>query len=184
MKKVLLSSILLAGLCFGASVDGNNAKINWTGFKFANKTGVKGSFSDVKFKFSKQNGSLAEILTGSTAKIDLKKVATGNPVSEENLTKGFFANFEGKDIRAKIESVMEGENQGTILLKVTMNKKSQLVPMQYTIENNTLVAKGMIDILSFKLDKALEGLKQACGELHEGYTWTQVEIGFELPIQQ
>lgn len=182
MKKVLFASLLSLSFCFGASLDTSKTQAYWAAFKYANKTAVKGTFKDIQFKFSNGNDIRGELL-GATAKIDVSKVSTGNPLSEENLTNGFFQKFNGKDIRVKIEQVIEGENQGTILARITMNKKSQLVPMQYEIKDNQLAAKGVIDVLSFKLDGALESLAKVCYDLHEGYTWSQVEVGFIIPLK-
>ncbi|MCE3047170.1 YceI family protein [Helicobacter kayseriensis] len=183
MKKIVLASILTIGACFGINLDTSKTQMYWEAYKLINKTPVKGSFSDVQYKFSKKSGISGSLL-GATAKIDLSKVVTGNPVSEENLTNSFFKKFEGKDIKVKIEQVIEGEDKGTILAKITMNKKSQLVPMQYEIKEGQLIAKGIFDVLSFKLDGALKQLAKACQDFHEGYTWSQVEVGFIIPVQQ
>lgn len=182
MKKVLLASLLSLSFCFGVSLDTSKIEAYWIGYKFTNKTPVKGTFNDMKFKFSNGDDIRTQLL-GATAMADVSKVSTGNPVSEENLTLGFFQKFNGKDIKVKIEQVIEGENQGTILAKITMNKKMQLIPMQYELKDNQLVAKGVIDVLSFKLDAALESIAQVCKDLHEGYTWSQVEIGFVVPLK-
>lgn len=182
MKKISLAFALFLSFCFGATLDTAQTQMYWEAYKLADKTAVKGSFADVKYKFGKKNGVSGKLL-GATATIDLKKIVTGNPVSENNLTLGFFQKFNEQNIKVKLEQVMEGENQGTILAKVTMNKKSQLVPMQYKIENGKLVAKGVIDILSFNLSEAFESLSKLCNELHDGHTWSQVEIGFAIPVK-
>lgn len=183
MKKVFLGALISMGLCFGASIDTSKIEMYWVGYKLANKTAVKGSFSNVSYKLKKKEGSIKEMLEGASAKITLSNLSVANPVAKKNLTEGFFSKFASPKIDVKIIQVMEGENQGTLLAKVSMNKKSQLIPMQYTITDGKLQAKGVIDILSFKLDKALESLIKVCGSLHQGYTWTQVEIGFSAPLQ-
>lgn len=183
MKKIILSALVSMGLCFGASIDASKIEMYWVGYKFANKVAVKGTFKDVVYKLKKNQGSVKDMLKGATATVTLSKLHTGNPASEKNLNEGFFSKFASPEISVKITQVMEGENQGTLLAKVTMNKKSQLIPMQYTIVDGKIQAKGVLDLLSFKLNKPLESLMKTCGELHKGYTWTQVEIGFSAPIQ-
>ncbi|MEE6566575.1 hypothetical protein VWM73_12145, partial [Campylobacter coli] len=42
------------------------------------------------------------------------------------------------------------ENKGVISARVTIDKKSTLVPLSYTIENNKFVAKGQLDLHAFK----------------------------------
>lgn len=183
MKKLFLSALVFMGLCFGASVDSSKIEMYWVGYKLANKTAVKGSFSDVAYKLKNQQGSIKDIFEGASAKIALSNLNVANPEAKKNLSEEFFSKFKTPEISVKIIQVMEGENQGTMLAKVSMNKKSQLIPMQYTINNGKIEVKGVLDMLSFKLDKALESLIKVCGKLHQGYTWTQVEIGFSAPLQ-
>lgn len=183
MKKLVLSALITMGLCFGASIDSSKIEMYWVGYKLANKTAVKGSFSDVAYKFKNKQGNLKEILEGASAKIKLSNLNVANPEAKKNLSEAFFSKFASPEIGVKIIQVIEGENQGTLLAKVSMNKKSVLVPMQYTITNGELQAKGVLDLLSFKLEGALQSLIKVCGKLHQGYTWTQVEIGFSAPLQ-
>lgn len=183
MKKMILGVFVAMGLCFGASVDSSKIEMYWVGYKLANKTPVKGSFSNVGYKFKKTQGNLKEIFEGASAKIALKNLNVANPEAKKNLSEAFFSKFASPEISVKIIQVMEGENQGTLLAKVSMNKKSVLVPMQYTITEGKLEAKGVLDLLSFKLEGALQSLIKVCGTLHQGYTWTQVEIGFSTPLQ-
>lgn len=182
MKKALMVSFLILGSCFGMNLDTSKTQMYWEAYKLANKTAVKGSFADVKYKFGKKSGISGQLL-GASAQIDLAKVVTGNPESEKNLTNEFFKKFVGKNIRVKIEKITEGDNQGILLAKISMNKKTQLVPMQYEIKEGILSASGVIDVLSFKLDSALEQLAKACSALHEGYTWSQVKVGFVIPVK-
>ncbi|WP_027326945.1 YceI family protein [Helicobacter pametensis] len=182
MKKIILASLLAMSYSLAANLDTNKIQMYWESYKTSLKVPVKGSFADIKYKFGKQDG-ISGALLGATAKINLGTVITGNPTSEQNLTQGFFQHFASKDIRVKIEQVMEGKDQGTLLAKITMNKKSQLIPMQYTIKEGTLVAKGVLDVRSFRLDQALESLAKLCESLHEGFTWSQVEIGFTIPLK-
>ncbi|ANV98091.1 hypothetical protein BBW65_04425 [Helicobacter enhydrae] len=181
MNKLLCAFALIANLCLAGSLDMSGAKIEWKGFKFANKTAVKGSFSNVSFVFPKNGATLKDALVGATAKINLKNVVTGNPASEKNLTEAFFLKFEGANITAKIEDVMEGEKQGTLLLKVRMNKATQFVPMQYVLTDDGFVANGVIELKNFKLQKAFESLQEACGAMHKNFTWSQVEISLVIP---
>lgn len=183
MKKLLLGIVVFMGFCFGANVDAGKVEMYWVGYKFANKTAIKGSFSDVVYKFKKKQGSIKEIFENASAKITLSNLKIGNLEAKKNLSEGFFSKFASPEMSVKIIQVMEGDNQGTMLAKVNMNKKSVLVPMQYTIADGQIQVKGVLDLLSFKLDDALKSLIKVTGKLHQGYTWTQVEIGFSAPIQ-
>ncbi|RDU58353.1 YceI family protein [Helicobacter sp. MIT 99-5507] len=192
MKKTFLVS--LCALFFGvlalnaASLDAKKAKISFGAFKTIDKALVKGSFDDIKLQFGKDNSSIKGVLEGATAVIDTAKINLGDDVKNENLTNFFFAYFKkDKDakslIKVKFENVIEGKDKGTILANITMNGVDRRVPLQYNIKDGKLSAIGTIDLLDFSLDNAYKKLIEGCEELHEGVTWTQVELYFEAPIK-
>lgn len=192
MKKTFLVS--LCALFFGvlalnaASLDANQAKVSFGAFKTIDKALVKGSFDDIKLQFGKDSSSIKGVLEGATAVIDTAKINLGDDVKNENLTNFFFAYFKkDKDakslIKVKFENVIEGKDKGTILANITMNGVDRKVPLQYNIKDGKLSAIGTIDLLDFSLNNAYKKLIEGCGELHEGVTWTQVELYFEAPIK-
>ena len=81
------------------------------------------------------------------------------------------------------QHVIEGKNKGTILASVRMNGKTNKVPMQFEVVGKKIVAKGVLDLSEFNAESARASLQEAVSDLHEGLTWSQVEIAFEAPIK-
>lgn len=186
MKKILLSFIALTFLCssvYATSLDTTQAKVKWTAYKTAQKIAVSGSFSDIKYKF-KKGSTIAGILDGASASISPLSVDLGDDIKNNNVKNHFFAKFNKQEsIKVTFKNVVEGDNQGSILATVKMNGKNIKVPMQYAIKDGMFEAKGIIDITEFGTLEAFKSLATFCHDLHEGLTWTQVEISFSAPVQ-
>lgn len=157
--------------------------IKWTAFKTASKVGVKGSFKNINFKLAnKEAKELKDILVGSTIKLKNEDVFSKNKARDLKLTKFFFNKLRG-EIRAIIEKVeIKNEKEGIVFVKITMNNKTQTVPMKYSYKDNKFKAKGYLDIFDFSGNNALESINKACYNLHEGKTWSDVKISFTLNI--
>ena len=63
-----------------------------------------------------------------------------------------------------------------LMLEIEMNDEEMTIPLNYTIKNNKLVAKGIIDVFDFDLNDNHKSLNKACSEKHEKKTWNDVEI--------
>lgn len=185
MKKIMMSMVAFCVIASASVIDETKVAVKWTAFKTMEKVAVSGTFDDVKFKFGKvKNGSLESQLSNATATIDIMKVNLNDEVKNQNLKTYFFGAFQKKDpIKVNFKAVSEGKNRGTILASVRMNGKTQKIPMQYEISGGKLVAKGILDLNQFGLDDARMSLQKGVDELHEGMTWSQVEIGFEAPVK-
>lgn len=188
MKKTILSSLIafgmLASASFGATVDINQANTKWTAYKTADKVAVSGTFDKIQYKLGKNLSSIAGTLEGATATIDPLTVNLNDEVKNTNVRESFFAKFMKKDmIKVTFRNVIEGKDQGSMLASVNMNGKTVKVPMQYTIKEGMLEAKGVLDILEFGAKDAFNSLATTCHDLHNGLTWSQVEISFSAPVK-
>lgn len=178
----------LLGSSLSAQVlDTTNAKASFTAFKTAKKVGVDGTFNNIAFKF-KKGDSIALQLEGASATMDALAVNLGDEAKDKSVKESFFSAFKqdkkGRQlIKVTFRNVLVGENLGTMLATISMNGRTQKIPMQYVIENGTLSAKGVIDVLDFGLDEAFGALAKACEKLHDGMSWSQVEIRFTAPVK-
>lgn len=191
----MLSRVFVVGfMCFGLSawlnakgIDTSNVKAGFNAFKTAKKAAVGGTFNNIVFKFKKGDNFLAQ-LEGATATMDAMAINLGDAAKDASLKENFFSLFKkdkkgNQPIKVTFRNIIAGENTGTILAGVTMNGRTQKIPMQYTIQNDTLTAKGVLDVLDFGLEDAFTKLAKACKDLHEGVSWTQVEIHFTAPLK-
>lgn len=188
MKKLFfgfVALLLFSGTVFAVTLDMNQAKVEWTAFKTKEKAPVKGSFSEIQYKFGKKTDNLTQILEGATATINGLSVDLGDSLKNENVKKYFFMKLNKQDsIKVTFKNVIEGEGKGSLLATVRMNGKNVKVPMQYEIKDGIFEVQGVMDILEFGAMEAFKALAIHCHDFHEGLTWTQVEIKFSAPIQQ
>lgn len=182
-KALVLGLLSIVGI-HAASIDTSKVNVVWTAYKTPAKVAVSGTFKDIAFKFGKKQDSIATALEGASATIDPIKVNLNDDVKNANLRDFFFSKFSKKEIKVTLHDVVEGKDQGTILASVRMNGKTNKVPMEYKIENDVLKAHGVLDLSEFKLSEARVNLQKAVSDLHEGMTWSQVTIGFEVPIKK
>lgn len=164
-------------------MDKSSFDMKWGAFKFQSKAKVSGTFNEYKLEATKSD-SLKKLLDSSKIVIDTKSVNTKHETRDKTIFDNFFALFNSKDIKANISDSIEGKNSGTINLNLDMNKKSSIVPMSYKIENGKLTATGVTDLNIFDLSGALASINKACYALHQGVTWSQVELEFSVKVNK
>ena len=144
--------------------------LEWTAFKTPLKTGVSGTFERIAYIPAKES-----CLEGSRAIINKHSVTTGNAARDKTLDMAFFSKLPG-DITAKIEAVKKDR----LDVAITLGGITKIVPFHYKKEGDTHKAHGVIDLLDFAADDALRSINRACYDLHEGKTWSDVELRFEI----
>ncbi|MGB5966142.1 MAG: YceI family protein [Sulfurimonadaceae bacterium] len=189
MKKIALSLILVFGLAQASCTfsQPSNVDVTWESFKTPQKIGVGGHFSTVNFKtVTTEATDLNTLLAGSSVNIDVASVDSKNRGRDEKLLNEFFKRMAGPDIKAVIVSLKKDKDarkSGSLTLSVTMNGVTRDVPMKYSFSDGKLSANGVIDIIDFKAKQALKSINTACYALHQGKTWSDVNIGFTMTIK-
>ncbi|WP_345976270.1 YceI family protein [Sulfurimonas sp. HSL3-7] len=184
MQKIALSLLLAAGLAQADCTfsQPSNLDVSWTAYKTPLKIGVGGHFNTLDFKStSAKEDTLSALLTGSSVNIAVASVDSKNKGRDEKLLNNFFKQMAGPDIKAKI--VKLEEKSGIVTVAVTMNGVTRDVPMKYGFSNGKLRADGVIDLIDFKAENALKSINTACYDLHQGKTWSDVNIGFTMDIK-
>ena len=188
MKKIALSLLLTFSLAQANCTfsQPNAVDVTWKAFKTPLKKGVGGHFKQVNFNSSvKSAKSLDTLLAGSTVKIEVASVDSKNAGRDVKLLEQFFKKMSGPDIKAKILSLKrdkDARKTGIVTIAVTMNGVSREVPMRYSFSEGVLNANGVIDLVDFKATPALQSINKACFDLHQGKTWSDVNIGFSMKI--
>lgn len=186
---VILSSALFAdGGCTLAQV--GQVDVGWTAYKSEKKVGVNGSFDGVVYKpVAKSGENFRSILVGSSVTIDTSKVNTKNEGRDATLNKFFFEILSQKNIEAKIVDIEAKKSQkgepkaGVVSVEIEMNGIKKIIAMNYSFNDGTFLANGVIDILDFQANKALASIAKECFDLHEGKTWSEVAISFKTKIE-
>lgn len=197
MKRILLSLLTLASISHAASSTGcvlvqpSDLNVTWKAYKTPAKIGVSGQFTAVKYSPNTLEGkNFRELFVGSKVSIDTGKLTTGNPGRDEKLVKFFFSTMSSDSIEAKIIDIKRSDRHekgkprtGTLSVEITMNGKTQTVPMEYFYDKGRFDATGTIDLMDFAAGKSLSSINKACYELHKGKTWSDVTIGFTTTVK-
>lgn len=164
--------------------------VSWKAYKTPAKLGVGGVFDKVDYKAIKPSGkNFREILVGSSVVIDTNSVNSKNEGRDVKLVNSFFKLLGDGNIKAKIvdmtsnKRVAKEPRTGSITLEVSINGVTKTVPMKYSYDKGLMKSEGVIDILDFSGSNALTTLNKACLDKHQGKTWSDVSIGFELSIK-
>lgn len=181
MKTLLFSSLLLASsLLADCEYQKESTKVNWKAFKTYEKAGVGGSFDQASFMIPR-SPSLDHLLASADVIIETKSVNTGNSGRDATINAAFFEAQNVKLIVAKTKSAAAGK----ALIDLSMNGITKTIPMSYTIsDDDTISAKGVIDLADFGMLPSLQSINKVCFDLHAGKTWQDVEIGFEIKTKK
>ena len=177
MKKSLILFLMMSLAVFAYDVTAVNVK--FTAFKTPAKKGVSGGFDSVEILEKKPSKSIEEMLNRLSVTISTKSVNSGNDARDKKLVESFFNVQANPVITAKIIKV----ETGSLLAEISMNNKTVQVPMAYETREDTVLAKGYIDLGDFDMLPSLASINKACYEMHEGKTWQDVEISFVLAFQ-
>lgn len=199
MKNVILSALLVLSFAFTANASEKSGctlaqngqiEVTWTGYKTPKKVGVGGTFDKVTYAPVATSGSdFRSILVGSSVVIDASSVNSKHEDRDAKLAQFFFGLMSDKNINAKIldikadKRVKNAPRTGVLSVEIEMNGVKKVTPMTYTFSDGIFEAKGSIDLLDFSASKALAGINEACFDLHEGKTWSDVGISFKTKIE-
>ncbi|MHC5353249.1 YceI family protein [Myroides sp. LJL115] len=154
-----------------------NYTLSWTAFKTPEKVGVTGSFTDIKLSGLNQKGTTIEQeLQGATFVVATSSVTTKDAARDQTLVASFFSQMTGN-----ISGFFGEFTQDKVLIHLTMNGKTIEKEFDYTTIENGIHIKGSIDIISdFAAQGAFNSLHEACKALHEGKTWSDVDISVDI----
>ncbi|MGR3810788.1 YceI family protein [Jiulongibacter sp. NS-SX5] len=142
------------------SFDTESTKLTWTAFKTPEKVGVPGSFDDIS-------------IDGNSFTINTYSVNTGVPDRDMKIKQFFFGNLSDSLITGSYGAAAEGK----IPVTLSMNGVEKTFDFDVVETDTTTVVSGTIDIISdFSGNAALEGIHEACKELHMGKTWSDVTL--------
>ncbi len=165
------------------SVAPDAVKVEWTAFKFTNKTGVTGTFTTSTLSGPRSADSLVGLAKGLQMTIDGASIESNNPARNVTIRDFFFAKFvPDPKIRGRATAASGDDHRGTIEIEITLNGVSRTVPFAYAIgRDNQVEATASIDLLDFQLDAAHASIHETCQQQHTGEdgvskTWTTVGI--------
>ncbi|MCB9202127.1 MAG: YceI family protein [Flavobacteriales bacterium] len=155
-----------------------NHKLTFTAFKTPKKVGVNGTFKVISLDNVKASENLEEALQGSTFSVNTNSVDTNNnPERDEKVRTFFFGKLTNTTISGEFIKLENGK----ATVKIKLNGKEVEKQMTYTSTENAITINGSIDIISdFSAGDALASINEACSALHEGKTWSDVDLKIEI----
>ena len=167
----LLSTSVNAAEC----VDIKSLNIGWTSYKTLAKIGVSGTFKDVKLTKSKDTANINTALIGTSVTLNLANIDAKAAIKTSNILKYFAPELSTQGITATIVKVEEKR----LALKILLNGRKQIIPMNYTLNGGVMLADGVIDARNFGIESALGNLnRHVAGHKNKG--WLDIAIRFEL----
>lgn len=174
-----LSSVAATDLC-SVSYQPEGSQLSWTAFKTPAKVGVKGQFKTFTVKASKAN-NVDGLLAHATFDVDTQSISTNDKARDAKIFQFFFKQMaKGTSITGKVVKV----NASDVEVDFTINgaTKKVVLAKKYDESKNTVALNGTINVLDFGMKENLDSLTKACGVLHEGVTWPDVNIEFVASV--
>ncbi len=163
-----------------------STKVNWTSFKFNEKTAVGGTFDEVNVLISNASEDMFKTLTGASFTIPTNSVNSNNEIRDPKIKSSFFGVMEATDV---ISGIVKSINETTANVEITMNGISKDYQGAVTVTGQTIAFATTIDMNDFEASYAIDSLNNVCSDLHKGADgisklWTEVEINVETTLKK
>lgn len=159
-------------------LDPSSTIVNWVGYKFTEKKGVKGVFKTINITNNNKANTLEEALKNVEVSIPVSSIFSGNDTRDHKLKDLFFGMMENTAlINAKVISVT-GDNG---VMSLTLNNETHDLPFTIQKQGNTAYLSATLDINVWNAQKAFNTIHKACELLHTGAdgvskTWETFDI--------
>lgn len=155
-----------------------NNEINFTAYKFTEKTPVGGQFKKVDIIGGGEGTTIKEAINNTEFSIPVSSIFTKDTSRDFKIKKFFFGIMDAtKLLSGKL--VLQDSTNGVAEIK--MNGVTVKLPFTYTIVDKTFSMEATMDVNNWNASKALESLNKACFDLHKGTdgvskTWSDVAL--------
>ncbi len=166
------------------SYNKDQSTLEWTAFKFTEKSPVKGSFNTIKIEGLKKSDDPKKMIESLTFSIATNSVETQNEERNAKIASLFFKTIHTETITGKVKSLGK---DGKAVIVITMNNLSKDVEGTYTLEDGKFSFHATIDVLKWNASEGIQTLNTACKDLHTGADgksklWSEVEIAFTTEL--
>ena len=156
--------------------DSSKTNLTFTAYKFPGdkKKGVNGTFKTINVKGATESKVAEEVLSNTTFSIPVSSLST-NDISRDGKLQDFF--FKNLTNTSEIIGGFGEFGEGKVPVMLVLNDKKVTKDFKYEIHDGQMILIGQVDIIKdFGGSKALEAINEACKELHEGKTWSDVDL--------
>ncbi|WP_010177994.1 YceI family protein [Aquimarina agarilytica] len=161
----------------GYKVSAQGSIVEWTGYKFTEKKGVKGKFKLINVINAPLAQTPIAAFNGVDFSIPVSSIFSDNAIRDGKLMKLFFGFMDNTELLTG-NFVTKGEQ---IVLNLKMNNVTKEIPLTHTVSDRHVKLEGSLNILDFGAEKAFNSIHKACEVLHTGAdkvskTWEDVKI--------
>ncbi len=178
---LFVSSIHLSAEACQYKYNNEKTTLEFTAFKFTEKTGVKGKIEKFTVTKTREANSILGVFQKLEFTIFPDSVNSGVPDRDNKIRTLFLGSIlKNKEITGNVSNISGGE-QGKANLNLSWNGVKKTLPVTYSISEGSLEVKGIFSVLDFNLKEGLGKLNQACDDLHKGADgvsklWPDVEF--------
>lgn len=170
----------------GYVYDNLSTKVEWTAYKFTNKTPVGGTFKS--FVVKANDGALTPeaFVKAMTFSVDAASIDSKNEVRDGRILQHFFGLLSsGTKITGFVKSIQDNK----ALTSITFNGVTKEVPLDYSFVDNTITLSGSIDVADWGGSAAINALNTVCKDLHTGTDgksklWSEVAIKITSKLEK
>ena len=160
--------------------DVDSTTIGFGGFKYTEKTEVKGIFEKFTVEGTKVADTPEEVFANATISIPISTIETKNPNRNKRIEEDYFGKMESTFlIKGSIVKFNKGANE--VIINITLNKVSKDITLNYSTSGDVIKINGELNILDFDASKALRSIHTVCEALHTGSdgvskTWAEANL--------
>ncbi len=194
----LLGGLFLLGSCSGEaksevkeeaysySYDAESTILEWTAFKFTNKTGVKGTFNDIKVTSLSSSTDRKALVESLGFNIKTSTVESNDEGRNAKIAEFFFGAINTESIDGKI---LKLKDDGTADISVKMNGITKTISGEYTLTETQFSFHSTIDVVDWKAENGIVKLNEQCIDNHKGEDgvtklWSEVELSFSTVFKR
>lgn len=166
------------------------SELSWTAYKFLNKTGVGGSFTQINVDGAESAGDAHSLIESLSFSIPISSTETNDAGRNQKIQNFFFGSMAAtEEITGKVVSL--GDN-GKAILAITMNEITQEVEGDYSLDGAKFMYSTEINVDDWNGQMGIEALNEECKDLHTDYEngdtesklWSDVSISFSTTLTE
>lgn len=166
------------------SYDAEKSVLEWTAFKFTEKTPVKGTFNEINIEGMEKSTNPKKMIESLKFSISTASVETQNEDRNGKIAKLFFGTIGTEKITGEVKSLSDN---GKAVIVIEMNKMKQEVMGDYTLEDGKFSFNATIDVLKWNASSGITALNTECKDLHTGTDgksklWSEVDLSFSTEL--
>lgn len=161
------------------------SKVEWTAYKFTEKTPVKGQFRKVNVTGGGEGNTVKDAINNAEFSIPISSVFTMNTDRDYKIKKFFFGIMKNPELLSG-KLMIENDSMGHAHL--TMNGITDKLPFKYTIDGKKFSMTTSMDVLNWNAKSSIDSLNAVCRDLHKGLDgisklWSEVAISVNTTFE-